>query len=70
MSERLAALSCTTLHRLLESRGAQFGRNRSHPPPLDPLVVDESSMEDPLLMAAPLEALPDRCRLEPVGDAV
>lgn len=69
MSERLAALSCTTLHRLLESRGEQFGRNRSHPLPLDLLVVDELSMVDLPLMAALLEALPDGCRLVLAGDA-
>ena len=59
---------CTTLHRLLESRGNHFGRNRHHPLALDLLVVDEVSMVDMALMSALLEALPDRCRLVLVGD--
>lgn len=59
---------CTTLHRLLESRGETFGRDRGNPLPLDLLVVDEVSMVDQELMAALLEALPDACRLVLVGD--
>jgi exodeoxyribonuclease V alpha subunit len=62
-------LPCTTLHRLLESRGEHFGRNRNHPLALDLLVVDEVSMVDLPLMAALLEALPASCRLVLVGDA-
>jgi len=46
---------CGTLHRLLESRGDHFVRNRHHPLPLDLLVVDEVSMVDLALMAALLE---------------
>lgn len=69
LSEHLAGLSCTTLHRLLESRGERFGRDRSRPLPLDLLVVDEMSMVDLPLMAALLEALPDGCRLVLAGDA-
>ena len=60
---------CSTLHRLLESRGERFGRNRSHPLPLDLLVVDEVSMVDLPLMQALLEALPADCRLVLVGDS-
>ncbi|MFO0017115.1 MAG: ATP-dependent RecD-like DNA helicase [Synechococcaceae cyanobacterium] len=60
---------CTTLHRLLESRGDQFGRNRRNPLELDLLVVDEMSMVDQGLMAALLEALPASCQLVLVGDA-
>jgi|LakMenEpi03Aug12_release.lakeMendotaPanAssembly.Ray.scaffolds.fasta_scaffold02531_21 exodeoxyribonuclease V alpha subunit len=59
---------CTTLHRLLESRGEGFARNRHHPLALDLLVVDEVSMVDLALMDALLEALPERCSLLLVGD--
>jgi len=59
---------CSTLHRLLESRGERFGRTRQHPLALDLLVIDEVSMVDVPLMAALLEALPERCRLVLVGD--
>ena len=59
---------CGTLHRLLESRGDRFARNRRHPLALDLLVVDEVSMVDLELMAALLEALPDSARLVLVGD--
>ena len=59
---------CGTLHRLLESRGDHFARNRHHPLPLDLLVVDEVSMVDLALMAALLEALPAHARLVLVGD--
>ena len=59
---------CTTLHRLLESRGDGFGRNRHRPLALDLLVVDEVSMVDLGLMEALLEALPEQCRLVLVGD--
>ena len=61
-------LPCTTLHRLLESRGERFGRHRGRPLDLDLLVVDEVSMVDLGLMGALLEALPDACRLVLVGD--
>jgi len=63
------ALPCTTLHRLLESRGERFGRNRRHPLPLDLVVVDEVSMVDLALMQALLEALPSESRLVLVGDS-
>ncbi|AFY28091.1 ATP-dependent DNA helicase [Cyanobium gracile] len=62
------ALPCTTLHRLLESRGDRFGRHRGRPLDLDLLVVDEVSMVDLGLMGALLEALPSACRLVLVGD--
>ncbi|MBD2549715.1 AAA family ATPase [Microcystis elabens FACHB-917] len=61
-------LPCTTLHRLLESRGDRFGRHRGRPLDLDLLVVDEVSMVDLGLMGALLEALPGACRLVLVGD--
>lgn len=60
--------SATTLHRLLESRGDHFGRDRRRPLALDWLVVDEVSMLDLALMEALLEALPASCRLVLVGD--
>ena len=60
--------TCTTLHRLLESRGDGFGRNRHRPLALDLLVIDEVSMVDLELMGAVLEALPASCRLVLVGD--
>jgi exodeoxyribonuclease V alpha subunit len=59
---------CGTLHRLLESRGDHFGRNRRRPLGLDLLVLDEVSMVDLALMEALLEALPPSCRLVLVGD--
>jgi exodeoxyribonuclease V alpha subunit len=61
-------LPCTTLHRLLESRGDHFGRDRHHPLDLDGLVVDEVSMVDLELMASLLDALPESCLLVLVGD--
>ncbi len=61
-------IPCTTLHRLLESRGDRFGRHCGRPLELDLLVVDEVSMLDLGLMAALLEALPTSCRLVLVGD--
>ena len=64
----LASLPCTTLHRLLESSGERFRRDRDRPLELDLLVVDEVSMVDlPLLMAL-LEALPPAAQLILVGD--
>jgi len=59
---------CTTVHRLLESRGDRFQRNRRNPLALDLLVLDEVSMLDQGLMAAVLEALPSDCQLVLVGD--
>jgi exodeoxyribonuclease V alpha subunit len=64
----MLAAPCSTLHRLLESSGERFGRNRHRPLELDLLVVDEVSMVDLPLMAALLEALPAACRLVLVGD--
>ncbi|MFY8150363.1 MAG: ATP-dependent DNA helicase [Prochlorococcaceae cyanobacterium] len=64
----LAGAGSSTLHRLLESNGQLFGRDRRRPLELDLLVVDELSMVDLPLMQALLEALPPRCRLVLVGD--
>ncbi|QNI71136.1 ATP-dependent RecD-like DNA helicase [Cyanobium sp. NS01] len=62
------AVPCTTVHRLLESQGERFGRNRQHPLELDLLVIDEVSMLDLALMQAVLEALPAQASLVLVGD--
>ena len=62
-------LPCSTLHRLLESRGDRFGRNRRHPLALDLVVVDEVSMVDLPLMQALLDAMPPEGRLVLVGDS-
>ncbi|MCP9801234.1 ATP-dependent RecD-like DNA helicase [Synechococcus sp. RedBA-s] len=68
LAAQLAASPCTTLHRLLESRGDGFGRHRQRPLALDLLVVDEVSMLDLPLMAALLEAMPTDAQLVLVGD--
>ncbi|WP_411868933.1 AAA family ATPase [Vulcanococcus limneticus] len=68
IAARLERAPCTTLHRLLESNGERFGRDRRHPLGLDLLVVDEVSMVDLPLMQALLDALPARCQLVLVGD--
>jgi exodeoxyribonuclease V alpha subunit len=68
LARAVLAAPCSTLHRLLESSGEQFSRNRRRPLELDLLVVDEVSMVDLPLMAALLEALPAGCRLVLVGD--
>lgn len=65
---RTEVVPCTTLHRLLESQGERFGRNRQHPLELDLLVIDEVSMVDLALMQAVLEALPTQASLVLVGD--
>lgn len=65
---RTELVPCTTLHRLLESQGERFGRNRQHPLELDLLVIDEVSMVDLALMQAVLEALPAQASLVLVGD--
>ncbi|MFU8884910.1 MAG: ATP-dependent DNA helicase [Cyanobacteriota bacterium] len=61
-------LSCSTLHRLLESQGERFRRHRHHLLDLDLLVVDEVSMVDLALMEALLDALPESAQLVLVGD--
>ncbi|MFM8443912.1 MAG: exodeoxyribonuclease V subunit alpha [Methylococcus sp.] len=60
----------TTLHRLLGSRPdtRQFRHTARHPLALDVLVIDEASMIDLELMAAVLDALPERARLILLGD--
>lgn len=60
----------TTLHRLLGSRpgSRRFRHDRHHPLALDVLVIDEASMVDLEMMAAVLDALPERARLVLLGD--
>lgn len=59
-----------TLHRLLGTRpdSPAFRHDRSHPLPLDVLVVDEASMIDLALMSRLAEALPPHARLILLGD--
>jgi exodeoxyribonuclease V alpha subunit len=67
----LAALSATTLHRLLGSRpGAtsRFRHDRDNRLPYDVVVVDESSMVGLTLMSRLLDALAPHARLVLVGD--
>ncbi|MDE0023635.1 MAG: ATP-dependent RecD-like DNA helicase [Spirochaetaceae bacterium] len=61
----------STIHRLLEfsPRDGTFTRTREHPLATDLVVVDEASMVDVVLLAALLDAVPDRCRVLFVGDA-
>jgi len=59
---------CPTLHRLLESRGSEFARNRDNPLDLHLLGVDEFSMVDIWLFAATLDALPFDSRILLIGD--
>ena len=60
-----------TIHRLLEvdPQSGGFRRKAEEPLDCDALIVDEISMVDIPLMAALLEALPQRARLVLVGDA-
>lgn len=60
----------TTLHRLLGSRpdSRQYKYNRHHHLIADLVIVDEASMIDLEMMAALVEALPDRCTLILLGD--
>jgi exodeoxyribonuclease V alpha subunit len=70
LRQRLEAIPCGTLHRLLEAQGeGRFRRGPRLPLELDLLVVDETSMVDLPLMAALLAALPADATLVLVGDA-
>ncbi|MFM2079839.1 MAG: hypothetical protein RLZZ219_521 [Cyanobacteriota bacterium] len=68
LAERLQALPCGTLHRLLDARGDGFRRGPGLPLEVDLLVIDEVSMVDLPLMAALLAALPEQAQLLLVGD--
>lgn len=68
---RLAALSASTLHRLLgrvPALSSRFRHNRDNRLPYDLVIVDESSMVSVTLMARLLEALAPTTRLVLVGD--
>ena len=69
--EESTGLAASTIHRLLEfsPRDGRFTRTREHPLAADLVVVDEASMVDVALLAALLDAVPDRCRVLFVGDA-
>jgi exodeoxyribonuclease V alpha subunit len=67
----LAALSASTLHRLLGWRpgsSTRFRHDRTNHLPYDVVIVDESSMVSLTLMARLLEALAPATRLVLVGD--
>ena len=67
----LAALSASTLHRLLgrvPAVSSRFRHNRDNRLPYDVVIVDESSMVSVTLMARLLEALAPAARLVLVGD--
>ena len=69
--EESTGLPASTIHRLLEfsPRDGTFSRGRDHPLAADLIVVDEASMVDVALLAALLDAVPDRSRVLFVGDA-
>ena len=69
--EESTGQAASTIHRLLEfsPRDATFARNRDYPLAADLVVVDEASMIDIALLAALLDAVPDRSRVLFVGDA-
>ena len=69
--EESTGMAASTIHRLLEfsPRDGTFTRTREHPLATDLVVIDEASMVDVMLLAALLDAVPDRCRVLFVGDA-
>jgi len=70
LSEATGGRRATTLHRLLEWKGAGFQRGPGNPLECDVVIVDESSMVDTPLMAALMRAVaPARTRVILVGDA-
>jgi len=69
--DRLAALTASTLHRLLGStpgHGTRFRHGRANRLPYDVVVVDETSMVSLTMMARLLEATRPNARLILVGD--
>ena len=71
LAGRVAALSASTLHRLLGAqphRRPAFRHNRDNPLPHDAVIVDELSMVSLTMMARLTEALGARTRLVLVGD--
>ena len=69
--EESTGLPASTIHRLLEfsPRDGAFTRTGENPLAADLVVVDEASMVDIVLLAALLDAIPDRSRVLFVGDA-
>jgi exodeoxyribonuclease V alpha subunit len=68
---QLAAMSASTLHRLLGRRAgvaSRFRHDRENRLPFDVVIVDEASMVSLTLMARLLEALAPAARLVLVGD--
>jgi exodeoxyribonuclease V alpha subunit len=68
---QLAAMSASTLHRLLGRRpgvASRFRHDRENRLPFDVVIVDEASMVSLTLMARLLEALAAAARLVLVGD--
>jgi exodeoxyribonuclease V alpha subunit len=59
-----------TIHGLLEvdPKSGGFKRAEDNPLDCDPLVVDEASMVDVMLMQALMRAVPDKAALLIVGD--
>jgi exodeoxyribonuclease V alpha subunit len=70
-SSEATGLEAKTIHRLLEvsPRDGRFRRDAAHPLDGDLVVVDEVSMLDVALLAALLDAVPDRAAIWLVGDA-
>ncbi len=66
--DAILKVSCSTLHKLLQSTQDGFGQNKQNPLNLDLLVIDEMSMVDLTLMKGLLEALTPSCQLILVGD--
>ena len=66
----ITGLEAKTIHRLLEvdPRGGGFWRDDVNPLDCHPLVVDETSMVDLLLMYALVKAIADNAALFIVGD--
>ncbi|WP_420112762.1 exodeoxyribonuclease V subunit alpha [Pseudactinotalea sp.] len=71
VKERVAALSASTVHRLLGWMPARrtFRHHRANRLPYDVVVVDETSMVSLTLMARLLDAMRPHARLVLVGDA-
>lgn len=58
----------STIHKLLEYSGNEWGRDRHNQLSIDVLIVDESSMIDATLGWRLLQSVPDKCCVVLVGD--
>jgi len=70
--DQIAALTATTMHRMLgwqPGTSTRFRHTRSNTLPHDVVIIDETSMVSLTLMARLLEAMPPNARLVLVGDA-